>query len=146
MTSRCTKYTSLEPISGVRGYIVNIHDTLDFDIDLDLPLTAASKYKSVISGTYTYTENDEIKEGKTLRCRLRDIITINRKTKKQIAAMQTVIRFTDRLEGWVICQLHDIDIYSRLLVDIADHETGKSLDEVLLARYPTNFSRYTDYR
>lgn len=146
MTSRCTKYTSLESISGIRGYIVNIHDTLNFDIDLDLPAEAVGKYDSVISGTYSYIESGETKHGKTLRCRLRDITTGARKNKKQLSPMQTVIRFTDRLEGWVICQLGDIDIYSRLLVDIIDHETNASLSEVLLNTYPSNFSRYTNYR
>lgn len=129
------KYQRLKEINNVLGFMVNVHDATNFDIDLTLPSHLLERYKSVISNKYTYQDLDpEIfesgkdfvtnpKEGLAYRCRLRGI-GIKQSDGNEWKGSQICVdikQLIDRTDGWVSCTLCDIDVYQRLLVDIFVH-------------------------
>lgn len=131
------KYQRMKEIPNVIGYIVNIHDATNFDIDLDISAELHEKYRDVISNQYTYKdlgsnflENPDFNKiveikpqvGTTYRCRLKGV-GINQlphaeHTWKSYLMCVDIKQLIDRTDGWVKCCLSDIDVYSRLLVDI----------------------------
>lgn len=125
------KYWRLAERSGVLGFVVNIHDIINFDLDLDIFDNVAYKYEEVVTSEYVYTDlgpdlnnTDPNRQylGYTYRCRLRGI-GINHQSleKHSIDNLMLSIRIKqmiDSCEGWIIVTLSDIDIYKRLLVDI----------------------------
>jgi hypothetical protein len=140
-------YQKLSDIKNIDGFIVNVHDAINFDIDLELPYPVVALYLSVIKNSYIYRDNncDELissiykntgkydeEIGTTYRCRLRGIginktMTSNRRwkmTQLTIAVKQLI----NRSDGWVECVLGDIDIYQRLLVDVYVHTITKRIN------------------
>ena len=55
------------------GYVVNVHDAVNFDIDLLLPDELITRYQNVITNQYTYSRGNEEVTGTTFRCRLKGI-------------------------------------------------------------------------
>jgi len=146
-------YQKLTDIKNITGFIVNVHDAINFDIDLELPYPVVALYNSVIKNSYIYCDNNceelvtsvtsvtsvykttgKYKEnvGTTYRCRLRGIginktMTSNRRwkmTQLTIAVKQLI----NRSDGWVECVLGDIDIYQRLLVDVYVHTITRRIN------------------
>lgn len=131
------KYQRLKPVQKVIGFVVNIHDVINFDIDLDIPNNLRKKYQNVVCNKYIYQDlgNDFLenpnfedlnvtpKIGLSYRCRLKGI-AINEdfkqfyrwKNKNQLYI--EVKQLIDLVDGWVLCNLFDIDTYQRLIVDI----------------------------
>ena len=154
------KYQRMREIRGIIGFIVNVHDATNFDIDLEMSPELHEKYGDVISNQYTYQDldrdflenpgiltckdakNTEItpKIGTTYRCRLRGVginqLATNVHTWKSNQMCVEVKQLIDRTDGWITCTLSDIDVYQRLLVDIVIN-TSKSpinLRDYLLSR------------
>lgn len=137
------KYHHMKEVRNVLGFIVNIHDATNFDIDLNMPLEQHRLYKGVISNEYTYQDLDEDyfenpnhtrfikinpKKGLTYRCRLKGV-GINQLTSpfdlwKANQMCIEIKQLIDRSDGWVICNLSDIDVYQRMLVDIIIHTSS----------------------
>lgn len=131
-----TKYQRMEEINNVKGFVVNVHGPTDFDIDFDIPDDVAKRYNNVISHKYIYKDidinynfpSDNIlshsseKEGKVYRCRLRKIGLQKNNNKsfmwKSNQLLMEIKHLIDRTDGWVRCNLLDIDVYQRLLIDI----------------------------
>jgi hypothetical protein len=74
------KYKKYREINNVIGFVVNVHNATNYDIDLFLPQHIHDKYKTVIINKYSYNEVDadlniknDIKYGSTYRCRLKGI-------------------------------------------------------------------------
>lgn len=149
------RYQRMREIRDITGFIVNIHDAINFDIDLDMPPELHEKYGDVVSNQYTYQdlgndflENPDLnrttqlapKVGTTYRCRLRGV-GMNQlsqqlhtwKTNKMCVEVKQLI---DRTDGWVTCTLSDIDVYKRLLVDVVIHTCKENINlrDYLLAR------------
>lgn len=140
------KYQRMKEIRDITGFIVNVHDATNFDIDLDISLELHEKYQNVISNQYTYQDLDdnflenpemnrlEIKPeiGTTYRCRLRGIginqLGTMEHTLKSNQMCIDVKQLIDRSDGWVICTLSDIDVYKRLLVDINIQTSNGSIN------------------
>ena len=119
-----------------KGFIVNIHDAINFDIDLNIDANDIPSLNTMITNSYRYYQiskgenfnegfsksfnKNYIKTGSTYRCRLRGI-GINQQVynpwKKNHLFMK-VKQFIDRADGWINCRLIDVDVYHRLLVDI----------------------------
>lgn len=131
------KYQHMKEIKNVMGFIVNIHDATNFDIDLDISSELNKQYKNVISNEYTYQDLDDSyfkdpnstkliklnpKNGITYRCRLKGIGIHQLNSSLDIwKANQMCVeikQLIDRTDGWIICNLSDIDVYQRMLVDI----------------------------
>ena len=149
------KYHRLAEVHDVPGFVVNIHDATNFDIDLDLPAAGHELYQRVIKNEYSYKDlpadfllkpnivdvtSYVIKRNSSYRCRLRGIginqnpIRNHRWLMNQICV--EVKQLIDRSDAWVTCTLSDIDIYRRLLIDIVIHTKVGSVDlcEYLLSK------------
>jgi hypothetical protein len=114
------------------GYIVNVYNVLNYDIDI--PLLKPEKYKNVIINQYTYqcVKNDielgDIKTGQSYRCRLNGLLinNINKETnndnygknKLKNTYIYEINKQIDRANGWVKCDIIGVDMFNRLLVDI----------------------------
>lgn len=131
------KYHRMKSVSDVRGFVVNIQDATNFDIDLDVSADIHERYREVISNHYTYKDMPPDyysrpdlakamalppKVGTTYRCRLKGIgINPNNESWRVTKAFCEVIKLLNRSDYWVTCTLSDIDVYERLLVDIYVH-------------------------
>lgn len=149
------KYQRLREIPDIIGFIVNVHDATNFDIDLEISPEIHEKYADVIFNQYTYqdlssdffdssdlfkSEHDVPSIGTTYRCRLRGV-GINQlsqhthawKSNKMCVEVKQLI---DRTDGWITCTLSDIDVYQRLLVDIIINTCNGPVDlrDYLLTR------------
>lgn len=121
----------------INGFITNVIDATDYNIDLLMDYKLHKKYKNVHKDRYKYKiipynalvkANmefiDQIEEfnGITYRCRLRGVgvnkNSLNMKYKKNNYMTVLVRKLIDMNNGYVICVLSDIDTYKRLLVDI----------------------------
>lgn len=154
------RYIHHEEIQNVVGYVVNVHDAVNYDIDLLLPDELVKRYQNVITNRYTYCRpGDDNKEisGTTFRCRLKGIgintrsHNNNRRPSRPSRKMTnpalreatiSMIRQFDRFNGWVICTISDIDVYRRLLVTLYDPITRRDLREILFADPAGSFSPY----
>jgi len=126
------KYHRMPEIFNVKGFVVNVHDPINFDIDFELSQKTLSMYSSVISNNYNHKDLDEnynvenvlSNSGETIgtayRCRLRGIAvnqTASSAWKNNQLAVE-IKHLLDRSDAWVICTLSDIDGFKRLLIDI----------------------------
>jgi hypothetical protein len=70
-----SKYSHFAPITGIIGYVVNLHDPLNYDIDLcGLDETLIQRYSTIIQNTYSYKDEEgHSRTGTTYRCRLKGI-------------------------------------------------------------------------
>lgn len=134
------QYHRLREVSSIIGFVVNIHDATNFDIDLQLTAEMRNKYDNVITNEYTYNDlgdkyitdpNSAMHEtlvpqtGTTYRCRVRGIGINQLPTSVQMcktyAMTSDIKQLLDRTDNWISCTLSDIDVYQRLLVDIFVH-------------------------
>lgn len=163
MTMNNNKYQRMPEIHNIIGFVVNVHDPTNFDIDFEISDELHEKYKYVISNKYTYQDinlpginsndisdinvmrnslenNDTPKIGITYRCRLRGIginqLTPHIHTWKRNQLCVEIKQLIDRTDGWIICTLSDIDIYRRLLVDVIINTRNGSINlcDYLLTR------------
>lgn len=135
------RYQRMREVHNVVGFIVNVHDAINFDIDLDIPPQLHERYNDVVSNQYTYQDLDpeflkmpantmEIapKIGTTYRCRLRGVgmnqLPHYLHTSKSNQMSIEVKRLIDRTDGWITCTLSDIDVYKRLLIDVTIHTSN----------------------
>ncbi len=148
-----SKYQRMREIENIIGFVVNVHDATNFDIDIEISPEFHERYNNVISNQYTYQDlsNDFLenpnlhikvptKIGTTYRCRLRGV-GINQLPQylhiwKNNQMCVEVKQLIDRTDGWVVCTLSDIDVYQRLLVDITINTCNESINlrEYLLNR------------
>ena len=134
------RYCGLREVSDIIGFVVNIHDATNFDIDLQLPIDIQYKYCTVITNQYSYKDlgnryltnpSDIMGEtivpevGTTYRCRLRGIginqLPASIHMRKSHAMAMDIKQLIERTDCWISCTLSDIDVYQRLLVDICVH-------------------------
>lgn len=138
------KYRHILNTNLVWGFVVSIHNSINYDIDLQFEdFDVAEKYRDVISGSYQYLKSHREKidfencvpiTGTAYRCHIRGIDTVKKQPKNSVN--YEIIRLINLSDGWVLCTLGDIDIYGRLLVDIViindlDHTTY-GIKELLL--------------
>lgn len=145
------EYKKLSGFTGITGHIINLHDPINFDIDLQLTEEQQKIYQSVVKRNYCYVEYDDqllfengditLKQqtGTTYRCHLRGIMinknchSVNILLSNIKQKVEQLLRFNDRR---VICSLSDIDIYSRILVNISIPKGEELIDlrEYLLSQ------------
>lgn len=125
-------YKHIRVTKNISGFVVNMHDPTNFDIDLDLTPALKTKYENVITSTYTFhdfttpliTTNDilgitNVSTGTAYRCRLRGIsINKNANHGHSSEIYNLVKNLIDKNDCWITCSISDIDIYRRILVDI----------------------------
>lgn len=129
------RYKRYKPIDNIKGFIVNIHDAINFDVDLDISDEVKNRYLDVITNSYgyrtvSYGPSDKPfpitlsspHSGTTYRCRLRGI-AINQNNTIQNTHKANIIsdkikKLIDIADGNIICSISDVDIYRRLLITI----------------------------
>jgi len=150
------RYQRTRETTNIIGYVVNVHDSINFDIDLTMSSKLQKKYKNVITNQYKYYDYNKYyfdniytelnkkvipQYGITYRCRLKgigmkqsnnDTDTIWKSNKLSIEIKKLI----DITDGWITCTLSDVDIYKRLLVDIYINTPQKTinLSEYLLEK------------
>lgn len=144
-------YYKLPEIEHVAGFIVNAFDEINYDIHIYFPKDVEKIYENkVITNNYSYISNsgeegERVQTSKAYRCRLKGIKidknNSNNKIYKKVTSL--VLNFRCRCNNWVFLKISDIDIYKRMLVELIDPITKKSLNEALLDKefYPT-YSKY----
>lgn len=149
-----SSYKKLENIEDVDAYVVNIQDATNFDIDIvNIPDYMKSKYNEVHKNVYEYIEYDRnldesrAKKGITYRCHLRDIDMREKKKKNGLsaAAKREVEELIFKHNRWIKCNIGDIDIYNRLLIDVRiPTKDGHTIDLAphLLMKYGTIYQKY----
>jgi len=148
--SKEPKYLNLSDVQNTVGFIVNVHDQINFDIDLNLNSKIKNRYSRVIINEYCYTDpsSEGIRRGLTYRCRLRGV-SLDSKDKYSKMLQESrinILRKIDRQNGWAICTVSDVDIYNRILVDLYDPITGESINEYLLTQYKEIYRPYNGHR
>ena len=160
-----SRYTHQDSTENIIGYIVNVHDAVNYDIDLLLDDELRKRYWNVITNNYVYSGIDNVEHNSTTyRCRLKGIginnptvlssspgmkgkLKVSKKPRTfQSPALReatiTMIRQFDRFNGWVICTVSDVDVYRRLLITIIDPVSKRDLRDILFAESPALFCPY----
>jgi len=134
MEQNINRYQRISKIFNIKGFVVNIHDAANFDIDFNFNSELSTKYQNVITNQYIYQNYSmdlisdfkkiriEPKSSITYRCRLRGIGINQKNTTNTINGNKLMKKYVEqlinRVDGWIVCVLSDIDVYQRLLVDI----------------------------
>lgn len=148
------KYTKHKPTENILGFLINLHDPVNMDIDLFLPDELKSRYHNVIMSSYTYYDTPstyssslskdddhipEIRNGVSYRCRWRDIaVTPGRYRSSKTQGQKfrrtyaELMRQFCKQNNFVSVTVSDVDIYQRLLVDIFDPVSGMNLKDIHL--------------
>lgn len=114
-----------EKITAI-GFVVNIYDPVNFDVDIIITDMDREKLKSANVETYVYDDYkncslvQKSKRGQLYRCRIYGI-GVDRQMKpdiKRIPLFNKLKKKIDELDGWIVCDILGIDNHSRLLVDL----------------------------
>ena len=145
----------------VKGFLVTISKALTYEIDLSLNEEQTLALSGAYSSPYSYHDypSDHLRhpdltplselpatQGVCLRCRLKGVnfsdpdIPIWKINRLTIRAKQ----LTDRGNGWVMCTVHRIDQYHRLIVDLKIITTEGELSvKDQLIQYATDHEEYS---
>lgn len=156
----------LRPIK-ITGFVVNIHDSINFDIDFDFNSELQHIYRSVVKKSYEYislTDHDiydlnldlkekEVNKRYAYRCRIKGV-AINKKCKSNKFHMysskliQEIKNLINSCDSWVVCNIYDIDIHDRLLIDLKIPFNNEIIDvkEFILNKATTLSNIYVEYK
>lgn len=127
----------------VLGFVVNMFNPLNYDIDLDLPDDFPTS--QLETNAYTYTEDgaEGVQRGVTYRCRLIGILRRKYVPNQEefMVSARAVTQRLARLNGWVLVRILGFDKYQRLLVELVDFISGHSINAELRA----NKQLYMEY-
>jgi hypothetical protein len=148
-------------ISLCVGFVVNVHDPLNYDIDIMVSPETKDGIASIILGYADYrdykfitrTPSDNPTTRKAYRCRLRGVVRrpdnsklrayrsfrppsfMNSPTGRGLdrKAWTLITQHVDSSNGWVICSIIGVDRYRRVLVDIVSPDTHVLFRDLLLS-------------
>lgn len=117
------------------GFVVNMYNPLNYDIDLDLPPDFPTADLETCAYTYTEDGADGVQRGTTYRCRLEGILRRKFVSNQDeyYASTRMVSQRLLRLNGWVLVRIVGFDKYRRLLVELIDFVAGTSINKDLKA-------------
>ena len=128
------------------AFVVHINNPLNLDLDIIFP----KEHKcTALNNPYTYQDegDDNIKESKAYRCRIKDIKNKNTLTKFHSTAdctnFRQLINHINRLDGWVMVETYNVDVHGRLIVDIFDPKTDKNIPALYLLRQKSSYCKYS---
>ncbi len=127
----------------IKGYVVNIYDALNYDIDFSFINPAHYKLlNEVITNHYGYKNisrtgqlsNEVI--GKSYRCRLNGIEINDQSFDRKLIKYYTndVKKLIDRVDGWIECTFKGIDVFKRLLINVTIPSLHINLCDYLLTK------------
>lgn len=143
----CTFLSHIQDPKVVVGFVVNIYDAINLDIDLFLTEYQEKQHKDAIITNYEYKDYNSrtfedqnlqtppglilppTQKGKAYRCRLKGIrqksSSSNTFSYSEVnilnsRAKKDMTQIINRTNGWVLCTISKMDNYHRLLVDVLD--------------------------
>lgn len=124
------------------AFIVKTQSCLNFDIDIDIEGTVAVRRK-LSTGAYVYVQDGKTYDGISYRCRLKDVVAVDRSMHSTFLQAKTLInQYIDRSNGWVLVRIDGVDIYDRLLVTLCDLFTKEDLKEILIESFGTILQKH----
>lgn len=146
-----TSYRKLERKGPYLGFITQVYDSANFDIDIDMPSEVRDSYKDVYAKGYIAIDMDEprvsSKRLKSYRCRIRGIVVDkNRRDRNSTTSARLALAKIERraklYNSWVLCYVNEIDQYNRILVELCDPITGESMTDDIFEEHPEVFKKY----
>ena len=132
------------PETKTWGFVVNAHSTLNLDIDIIFKNEQLiDQYKYSASKPYHFEGDDGFTyQSKAYRCRLRGLSLIPGKKTTSRKVLDKLQKKIHEQRDWVILKISDIDSYDRILVDIIDPISHKSLNDYIISSFPDIYQRY----
>ncbi len=122
------------------AYVVAVRDPLNFHLDIYWPVEIAERYATAIRYDYTFV-SEELSPSVYVRpaysCHLRGVEIIQSADNDFSNMKEAYILMSKRIlrsGGWVLVSVSDIDVYRRILVNVFNVVTRKSLNQELLNR------------
>lgn len=122
------------------AYVVAVRDPLNFHLDIYWPPEIGERYSTAIRYDYTFV-SEELDPSVHVRpaysCHLRGVEIIQTAPNDFNNMKEAYILMSKRIMrsgGWVLVSVSDIDVYRRILVNVFDVITRKSLNQELLTR------------
>lgn len=129
-----TSYQKLPTVKETYlAYVVAIRDPLNLHLDIYWPPEIAERYISALHYEYTFISEELDKTVYTRNaysCHLRGIEIADDSNMKE--AYIEVSKNIIRTSGWVLVSVSDIDIYRRILVNVFEVVSRKSINSALL--------------
>lgn len=129
-----------------RGYILNIFDSLNFDIGFidDIGIEGATSVEFQYSISNELGVDTDILTGKSYRCHIKDLrFRPNARFHHDFRISKNIlIQWSDYSDGNVMCKIHNVDTYNRLIVEVFDPFTLENYKTYLVNNFPTIFSMY----
>jgi len=120
------------------AHVVAIRDPLNFHLDIYWPSDMKQRYDSTIHYDYTFI-SEELEPGIYVRpaysCHIRGVEIIQTDSDDFTNMKEAYILISKRIlrsGGWVLVSVSDIDVYRRILVNIFDVVSRKSINQELL--------------
>jgi hypothetical protein len=131
-------YKKMEPTqNSYLAFVAAIRDPLNLHLDIYWTPDMEEKYKSASSYLYSFISeelDDKIHERQVYLCHLKGIEIVNDKNNfdNMRNAYVKVSSIINKSNGWVLVTVGDIDIYRRILVNVFDIISRKSINADLL--------------
>jgi hypothetical protein len=120
------------------AHVVAIRDPLNFHLDIYWPEEMSKRYESTIHYDYTFV-SEELAPGIYARpaysCHLKGVEILQEDPDDFSNMKEAYILISKRIlrsGGWVLVSVSDIDVYRRILVNVFDVITRKSINQELL--------------
>lgn len=135
-----SNYQKLPPTKGTYlAHVVAVRDPLNFHLDIYWPCEIGQRYSSAIHYDYTFI-SEELAEQVYTRpaysCHLRGVEILTNDEDGFRNMKEAYILISKRIlrsGGWVLVSVSDVDIYRRVLVNIFDVVTKRSINQELLS-------------
>jgi len=120
------------------AYVVAIRDPLNIHLDIYWPHHMRTRYKSALNYKYTFISeelDDSVYIRTTYCCHLKGVEIISKDNQDFANMKEAYILISKqilRAGGWILVSVSDIDIYKRVLVNIFDIVTRRSINHELL--------------
>lgn len=154
---RPLRHRAFNSTLSVPAFVVNVHNALNFDLDLEhIP---NSLLRGIAHERYTYVTREKDRndlyrhvDGRAYRCRIQHLSKVHGCPPDKFRfALRRIMRRIDALNGWVVVHpvLHmpsqrlTLDRFGRVLVDLFDPHTGESLGEWMRDAFPGVIQTYS---
>lgn len=146
-----SSYRKLNRHGPFQGFITQVYDSANFDIDIELDDDTKQKYDEVFKNGYIAIDMDAdhvtSERRRAYRCRVKGVVVDKgrRDHSANISARQAANKIEKKVKlynSWVTCYVNEIDQYSRILVDLYDPITGESMTDQIFSEHPDVFTKY----
>jgi endonuclease YncB( thermonuclease family) len=144
----------------VRGFAVKVFSPLNIDIDVDITIQEYKPLRLCQRKVYKYIEASSEPDGKKLimgkeiekegicyKCRVKGVDKVPTEDKRLLKLASIAIKqFLNNNDNNVICTIHKVDRYNRLVVDIRGYYDNKNIKDVLFSGEHAPLFRQYIYR